>query len=112
MSQDGHPIYIERLGSIDPHTLTTNFTIDQIMQFHIQLMERITAHKDELSVSQQQRVYKQLVILDLKDVGMAHFGKRFTEPMKSVIHIDQFYYPETLKLMFITNASWVFKTIW
>ena len=32
--------------------------------------------------------------------------------MKSVIHIDQFYYPETLKLMFITNASWVIKTIW
>ena len=75
ISRDGHPVYIERLGSIDPNTLTKNFTMDQVMNFHIQLMERITAYKDQLSEQKNTRIYKQIVILDLKGVGMGHTGR-------------------------------------
>jgi len=111
-SRDGHPLYIEKLGSIDPSALTKNFTIEDVIKFHVQLMERITAYKDDLSFKENKRIYKHMVIIDLKGVGMSHTGKKFTDPMKSVIHIDQDYYPETLKLMFITNASWIIKTVW
>lgn len=66
LSRDGHPVYIERLGCIDPNTLTKNYTMEQVMNFHIQLMERITAYKDQLSAERNTRIYKQVVILDLK----------------------------------------------
>lgn len=105
-------IYIERLGMIDPSKIMKTFSVDEILNFHIQMMERVQRYKEEICEKIGKRQYKQLVILDMKGLGMSHLGSKFTGPMKKAIHIDQFYYPETLHKLFITNAGFILKTVW
>jgi len=111
-TRDGHVVYIERLGMINPSKIQKEFTHDDIMHFHIQMMERVTAYKDRLSDERGQRVYKQVVILDLKGLGLSHLSSKFIDPMKKIIHVDQFCYPETLLQMFVVNAGLMVKTAW
>lgn len=56
--------------------------------------------------------YKHIVVLDLKGIGMSHLGKSFKDPLKTFIHIDQDYYPESLYVMVICNAGWMVKAVW
>ena len=107
-----HPIYIERLGQIDPNKIFKQFTIDDIITFNIQMMEKLTKFKDDLCELTNKQIYKHIVIIDLKNLNMSHLGEKFREPMKRIIHIDQNYYPETLFCMIIVNASWVIKAAW
>jgi hypothetical protein len=108
----GHPIYVERLGSVDSSKLTKEFTMADAIKFHVQLMETVTKMKDDMSKQRGDRVYKQLVILDLKGLGMSHLSSKFRAPMSQFIHIDQDFYPETLFVMVIINAGFLVKAAW
>jgi hypothetical protein len=112
VGKQGHPILVDRPGQVDPTQVLEAFNVNDILNFHIQVMERLCSFKERISVERGQRCYKHIVILDLKGMGTKHIGKKFTEPMKTVIGVDQNFYPETLFLMFIVNASWLFKTLW
>jgi hypothetical protein len=112
VDREGHLVYIDKVGAVDGSILYKNFTIDEIVHFHIQQMESITRLKDEISVKTGRRYYKQLVILDLKGLGMSHLSSKFTEPMKKFIKIDQEMYPETLFTMIIVNAGFIVKSAW
>lgn len=56
--------------------------------------------------------YKSIVIMDLYDFGMKHCGSSFYDILQSVINIDQYYYPETLKKLFLINCPFVFRVMW
>lgn len=108
----GRPVYIERLGEMDPAPLLENFTIDEITTFHVRMMERITNSKEAISATLGRPVYKHIVIIDLNGFGSKHMGKAFYEPVKQMINIDQHFYPESLYKMVIANAPWVFRAAW
>lgn len=112
VSREGHPVYIDRIGQVDGSALMKHFDMAAITELHISMMELITAAKDRQSATTGRRIYKQLVILDLKGLGVSHMGSKFTDPMKQFIAIDQERYPETLFVMIIVNASWVVKSLW
>ena len=112
VGKDGHPILINRVGQVDGAKLTKEFTMDEVTKFHIQEMESLDAHKESESKSRGRRVYKHIVILDLKGLGMGHLKERFTTPMKQFISIDQDNYPETLHVMIVVNAGMLMKAAW
>jgi hypothetical protein len=111
-SLTNHPVYIERPGQIDLNKIFKQFTIDDIITFHIQMMEKLTKFKDNLCDLSNKQIYKHIVIIDLKGLSMSHLSNKFREPMKRIVHIDQNYYPETLFCMIIVNASWIIKAAW
>jgi len=112
VTKQGRPIYVERVGKIDPVNLMGTFNIEQLINFHTQTMERLQKVKDDISARNGRTMYKHLVILDLDGLGYAHMGNQFYEPMKRFVNIDQYYYPETLHKMVIVNAPWIFKMAW
>jgi len=108
-----HPIYIERVGYIDPQALAKKgLDMLKIMPVHIQVMEALCNLKERLSRAQNKNIYKHIVILDLEGIGTKHVTKSFYGPLKQLIDIDQFFYPETLHRMFIVNAPWMVKALW
>ena len=117
---DGHLIYIDRPGQITPSELTKKFTIDDIIRYHIVMMEELCQLKERVQLKRSNdrgqidktRLYKQIVILDLKGMGTKHFSKKFYGPIKAALNIDQNYYPETLHKLFIVNSNWIFKGLW
>jgi len=112
VSKLGHPVYVERIGQMDPSTINTEFTIDELIQFHIQSMEKLCQLKEDLTGALGKLIYKHIAVLDLNGFGTKHMGKTFYDPLKKFINIDQHKYPETLFCMIIANAPWVFKALW
>lgn len=112
VAKDGHPVYVERPCCVNPSELIKVFTPDNVMDFHIQMMEAMCRFKETMRQKTGKMMYKHYVILDLTGLGMKHMGSNFTTPMKAAINIDQEYYPEMLVKMFIVNAPWVVKALW
>jgi len=112
VSKTGHPVYFERVGKMEPSKIDENFTIDEILLFHIQKMENLCRVKEKMYSDTGKRIYKHIAVLDLDGLGMKHTSKKFYGPLKQFIALDQDKYPETLYCMVILNAPWIFKALW
>jgi len=112
--KEGNLVYVDRVGAVDPGKLmgTGGFTIDDVQNFHIQMMESVDRQKELQYAATGVVKYKNIVVLDLAGMGMAHLGTKFTTPMKAFIKIDQEYYPESLFQMVVCHAGWVVKSLW
>jgi len=109
----GHPVYIEQVGMIDPPTLyKRGLDFQKILPIHIQTMEGLCSLKERLSEQKGTIIYKHIVILDLKGLGTKHMSSTFTTPLKMLVDIDQYFYPETLHKMIVVNAPFIVKALW
>jgi len=109
----GHPVYIERVGMIDVLSLLSRgLDITKIMPVHIQVMESLVALTDKMTAERGKLLYKRIVILDLKGFGMKHITKPFYGPLKGLIDVDQYFYPETLYRLIVVNAPFLVQALW
>eukprot|EP00041_Stephanoeca_diplocostata_P011612 m.192048 g.192048 ORF g.192048 m.192048 type:complete len:108 (-) comp18606_c0_seq4:676-999(-) len=56
-------------------------------------------------------VEKQIIICDLKGLSMWPHNAAM-KVFRETIRIDQAYYPERLKVLYMINAPWIFRPIW
>lgn len=112
ISKQGHPIYVERPGKIDPDKVWSEFKWEEVRNFHIKMMEDLVALKEGITERTGELCYKHVVIMDLEGLGLNIMREKLYGPIKELLHIDQFYYPETLHTMVICNAPWLFKAVW
>jgi len=108
----GRLITVDRLGHIKPSDLLDKFTVDELQLHHAQNQEYIVKLKRKQNAKTGTRIYKTVSVLDLDGIGMGHSSGKFTGPARSVMDIDQWFYPESLQKMYVVNAPWVFKAIW
>jgi len=112
ISKDQHIVYIDRPAKVNPSTFSQMFSFAEYERIHIQTMELLCDAKDRLAVKLGRHNYKHVVIMDLDGFTMSHFSKKFYEPIKRLVNIDQSKYPETLHKMFIVNYPFLFKAVW
>ena len=110
--KDGHPVLINRIGQVDGSRLMKEFSMEEVIKFHVQEMEGLDAAKDEATRRLGVRLYKHIAVVDLKGLSMGHLRDRFMQPMKQFVDIDQDYYPETLHVMVVVNANMLVKAAW
>jgi hypothetical protein len=104
---------VDRVGSVNvPDLKTKGIDMTKIMHMHIQLMESLVATEEYVARERKVMRYKHIAIIDMQGLGFAHMGKEFYGPMKQIIDIDQYFYPDTLWRMFIVNAPFVFRALW
>jgi hypothetical protein len=108
----GHLIYYERTAFADPSSLFSAFSEKEIQECHVQMQEVLLWLKQKKSEELGVRTYKSVVIMDLQDFGFKHLSTSFYGPMKAIMTIDQYYYPETLYKLLIINAPLSFRTLW
>lgn len=116
VDKKGRPVYIEKLGKVDPSKLLSVTTVERFLKYHVQVLEKIHCEKcPACSIAAKNQIDTMTTVLDVEGLSLMNVGKLINLVQDIIIRInkiDSNNYPEILNKMFIVNAGHGFRLLW
>ncbi|KAF4370268.1 hypothetical protein G4B88_012952 [Cannabis sativa] len=97
IDKGGRPVYIERLGKIEPSKLMSVTTVDRFLKYHVQGFEKAFRERfPACSVAAKRHIDSSTTILDVQGLNWVSFGKLAHDLVMRMQKIDGDNYPEVV----------------
>ena len=112
-TKNGHPIYFQIIGKLNPDELFKITKHEELIKYSIQIYEKLERYLYKIcSNTAKKYIHGVFTIMDFKGITKSILNKKIFSYLKENMKICQDYFPESMEGCYVLNAGMIFRALY